>query len=1229
MKYNYLKTFLLFLFALVGTKTSAQYEYNVAIEADCQIDGIYYYLQGEEATVTSKTIWRSSYYVIDDVGYEYYGQFNYSSDYSGDVHIPFSISVDNKTYRVSGIAAGAFYGCTKLTSVIIPNGLTSIGLNPYKRNNYDKIYDKGVFEGCSGLTSIIIPNSVTSIGSSAFKGCSGLTSIIIPNSVTSIGESTFEGCSGLTFITIPNDVTSIGSSAFKGCSGLTSIIIPNSVTSIGESTFEGCSGLTFITIPNSVTSIGRSAFEGCVGLTSVNIPNAVTSIGDKAFYGCPLDSVTIINGVTIGNGAFVGCHKAILHCNYVGDDYFHYVVEEREDGYFDNDGHYVPERYYWSIDINNSLRELEIGKEVISVGSNAFAGCDALEKVVFHCKEIGSNWFGSWVAYYVDYYEGYHDWRIHTTRKNQSLKEIIIGDEVTTIGEDAFIGCGDLTSVNIPNDVTYIGDKAFADCYYLTSVNIPNGVTYIGDKAFSGCPLDSVTIPNSVTNIGRGAFSNCQKATFHCKEIRDGWFDYWHYDYWGDDCDWYECFIKGFWDYNTSIKKIVIGDEVTTIGEYAFAGCQKLNTITIGDNVTSIGERAFSLCPLVSVTIPDNVTSVGRGAFSNCRIAAFHCKEIRDSWFDNYVWDSEEWDFYTTYSDYNDNCDWFDEYINNGYWEQYTTLQTIFIGDEVTTIGENAFSDCQELTSVTIGDNVTSIGEKAFNGCPFPSITIPNSVTNIGRGAFEECNNLATVTINSNYLVSQDYSMDSSYPFLSMFGKQVKKYIIGNDVKNIGQKAFYNCSELTSLTIGDNVTGIGESAFSDCNSLPSVVIPNNVIIIGDSAFNQCNGLTSLILGENVTSIGESAFYGCSGIPSLTIPNSVASIGSSAFSGCSGFTSLTIPNSVISIGESAFSGCNGITSMIIGDHLTSIGANAFAGCSVLKAVKSEGMTPASISDNSAFPNRADIVLCVPKGSKPLYGSAYCWKDFKAIKEITDGDVNVDNETDVIDVVDIARFVVGTPSESFVEFLADLNYDDNVNIADAVTLVNEIAGDQNFAKPYHVKPQSESHDVLTLTEKADGSLALNLENQRGYTAFQFDIFLPEGVDITEIALNGSRRQQHQLLYNKVDEGHYKVAALSTSNRTFSGSKGELLGFITDSSIHEDIVIDDIHFFTPDGQDYLFDAVSLSGTTGIETFAVDKEPQNGEHPTLYDLQGRKVLSPAGRKGIYIVNGKKVVIK
>ena len=143
-----------------------------------------------------------------------------------------------------------------------------------------------VFFGCSGLTSLTIPSGVTSIGIAAFQGCSGLTSLTIPSGVTSIGKYAFAGCSGLTSLTIPSGVTSIGNRAFYGCSGLTSLTIPSSVTSIGKGAFFGCSGLTSLTIPSSVTSIDNSAFYGCSGLTSMTIPSSVTSIGNSAFQGC-------------------------------------------------------------------------------------------------------------------------------------------------------------------------------------------------------------------------------------------------------------------------------------------------------------------------------------------------------------------------------------------------------------------------------------------------------------------------------------------------------------------------------------------------------------------------------------------------------------------------------------------------------------------------------------------------------------------------------------------------------------------------------------------------------------------------------------------------------------------------------------------------------------------------------------------------------------------------------
>ena len=173
------------------------------------------------------------------------------------------------------IGYSAFYGCTRLTSITIPNSVTSIGEN--------------AFNGCTGLTSITIPNSVTSIRYSTFDGCTRLTSVIIPNSVTEIGGFAFHGCTGLTSIAIPNSVTSIGSYAFASCTGLTSITIPNSVTSIGGFAFRGCTGLTSIAIGNSVRTIGERAFQGCSSLASVNIPPSVISIGREVFEGTKIN----------------------------------------------------------------------------------------------------------------------------------------------------------------------------------------------------------------------------------------------------------------------------------------------------------------------------------------------------------------------------------------------------------------------------------------------------------------------------------------------------------------------------------------------------------------------------------------------------------------------------------------------------------------------------------------------------------------------------------------------------------------------------------------------------------------------------------------------------------------------------------------------------------------------------------------------------------------------------
>ena len=397
---------------------------------------------------------------------------------SGDIVLPSKI----EGKPVTSIGDDAFYGCSRLTSITIPNSVTSIG--------------RFAFKDCKSLTSVTIPNGVTDFDWWAFAGCSSLKSITIPSSVTSIGYRAFDNCDKLnqinvdtantvyssengvlfnknktelirypegkadTSYSIPNSVTSIGIWAFDNCDKLnqinvdtantkfssvngvlfnkdktelirypegktdTSYAIPNSVTSIDYDAFCGCSSLTSITIPNGVTSIGGSAFEDCSSLTSITIPNSVTSIDISTFSGCSrLASITIPNSVTsIDYAAFSGCSR---------------------------------------------LTSITIPDSVTSIGKYAFCGCS-------------------------------------------SLASITIPDSVTSIGSFAFSGCEGLTSITIPDSVTSIGDGAFFGCRSLTSITIPDSVTSIDWDTFSYCSsLTSITIPDSVTSIDYAAFSGC------------------------------------------------------------------------------------------------------------------------------------------------------------------------------------------------------------------------------------------------------------------------------------------------------------------------------------------------------------------------------------------------------------------------------------------------------------------------------------------------------------------------------------------------------------------------------------------------------------------------------------------------------------------------------------------------------------------------------------------------
>ena len=373
------------------------------------------------------------------------------------------------------------------------------------------------------------------------------------------------------------------------------VVIPESVE------YEG--------VAYAVTSIGRDAFYQC-GLTSVTIPNSVTSIGERAFSGCNgLKSVTIPNSVTsIGYGAFAGC---------------------------------------------TGLKSVTIPNSVTSIGDQAFYNCSGLTSVHISdleawCKiKFGSSFFSNPL-----YYAG------HLYLNGEEIKDLVIPNSVTSIGDYAFYNCDGLTSVTIPNSVTSIGENAFLGCSGLTSVHIsdiaawckidfsyatsnplycaehlflegeeikdlviPNSVTSIGSYAFYGCSgLTSVAIPKSVTNIGEYAFYACYFAAEYFvnqSELTD-------VNHWGailvdEEVDGLMIDDNTIVYFRPSVTIAVIPNTVTSIGERAFSGCSGLISVTIPNSVTSIGDYAFSRCSgLTSVTIGNSVTDVGEKAFAYC-----------------------------------------------------------------------------------------------------------------------------------------------------------------------------------------------------------------------------------------------------------------------------------------------------------------------------------------------------------------------------------------------------------------------------------------------------------------------------------------------------------------------------------------------------------------------------------------------------------------------------------
>jgi hypothetical protein len=545
---------------------------------------------------------------------------------SGDVVIPETFEYDGKYYKITEIGDFCFYSCSSITSVVIPDSVTKIGIYAF---------------WSSAIRSLSLGSFVNSIGNYAFGRCYKLTQLNIPVSVTSISSTAFNYCSSLESITVTegNSVyTSDGSNAIINkttntlVAGCKNTVIPEYVTCIGAYAFFGQTALTTIRIPDSVTKIGSYAFRECSGLLSVYIPSGVTTISGDVFYDNN-NGLLVFCGASEkqngwgsnwnrrSSGNYYSVTYGITREKYEESIPFELTKDNYEMAGTERSGDVViPEMFEYnglkykvvSIGANafydcSDMTSIQIPDSVTKIGANAFYGCSGLESIEIPASVLsidttsfnGTNFQTMSVAEENTVYDSRDNCNAIIITKSNTLlhgcANTLIPDSVTSIGSCAFGGCKGLTNIVIPEGVTSIGGAAFSGCIGLTTVTIPEGVKSITNETFYRCTgLESINIPDTVTSIGYYAFRGC-----------------------------------------SSLTSIDIPEDVTYIGYHAFYDCTSLTSITIPEGVVSIYSQTFDSCKnLKSIYIPSGVTSINSSVVKGCPSLKIYCgaSEPQSGW---------------------------------------------------------------------------------------------------------------------------------------------------------------------------------------------------------------------------------------------------------------------------------------------------------------------------------------------------------------------------------------------------------------------------------------------------------------------------------------------------------------------------------------------------------------------------------------------------------------------
>jgi len=794
---------------------------------------------------------------------------------------------------ITGIGARAFYGCTGLLTVHLPDSLRSIGSN--------------AFYNCDGLTAVFIPDSVTTVSASSysagpFYSCDADLMLYCEADTKPEGWDAYWNCYNGTYtlntsfgstredydywmnldisgetVVIPEGITTIPGRAFYNCKELTSVVIPDSVTSIGSQAFYYCTGLTEIVLPEGLISIGANAFQYCTGLTSMYIPAGVTSITADSYSASPFYQCG--SNLTLYCGAAAKPEGWGNYWNYRSSG----TALSTNFGFSDTDYH------FW-LGVDTNAETVVIPEGITTIPARAFYNCTA-------------------------------------------LTEVTIPEGIVSIGDYAFYNCKALTELNLPESLKTIGNYAFQNCKGLTSLALPEGITGIGNYFLSSATgITELLLPSTLTACGGGSTSTGMLSGSSVISVMfaDGMTRV-------PDCALCSA---------TKVTEVILPDTVTAIGNYAFYGCSALTTVNIPESVTAIGDNGFYNCKkLTDVTLPKNLSTIGSYCFYYC--SALNALEIPDQ-----VKAIPAYCFYNcsalTSVTLPEGLTEIGSYAFSG----CTALISVSIPGGVAEIPDYAFQKCSAMTEAVLGEGVTKIGSYAFQNCSaLTEVVLPESLTTLGYSIFYGCSSLTEIRLPGAIEKINYYSRRGP-----LDGSGIVKVIFGDGFTSIpdytlssytsGTTSSY-ASKIKEVIFEDaaKITAIGEGAFYNCANLESVVIPDGVAAIPNEAFYGCVSLKSLLLPENLTTFGNNAFYNCTALESIVIPGQVTVLPDNLFSDCTGLKEVTLSEGLLRIGSNAFKNCTSLTGITLPESLTTLGYSVFYGCSALTELR----LPAAVTE----------------------------------------------------------------------------------------------------------------------------------------------------------------------------------------------------------------------------------------------------------------------------------------